>query len=478
MPLRFWGDDDGQRLRDSYFSRFPGVWTHGDRLELTARGTGVITGRSDATINRGGVRTGTAEIYPALLAVSEVDDAVAVDLSRPGAPGRLILLVALAGGGHLDDELRRRIRTAIRTGCSPHHVPGRSGRARRDRHLREADSRGQCMLNSHDVVNVEAVRTPIGRGHAVKGIFRDLTPRDLPGAIHQAVLGRAGLDAGEVHEVITGCVQQIGEQGVNIARNAWLHAGLPVEVPAGTVDTRCGASQRAGNLAAALIASGARDIVVAAGVEHAGRVPSATGVRIQEEYGDAITPLMIEDFGLVRARNLVGRGPSAERIAPAWHVSRADLEAWAVRSHRLAAQAAEPGLRPRGRVRDHLLQDDDPLMMLTAPIPLTRRMLDRNGMKIGELDVVEINEAAVPMVKVWLAELRPDEDRVNPRGGAIALGHPPGASGARLITTLIHELEDSDAEPGFVTMCCAGGIATGTLLERVQRVSCERLLRL
>ncbi|WP_236794710.1 acetoacetate--CoA ligase [Amycolatopsis sp. GM8] len=123
MPVYFWGDDDGQRLRDSYFSRFPGVWTHGDWLELTARGTGVITGRSDATINRGGVRMGTAEIYQALLDMSEVDDAIAVDLSRPGAPGRLILLVALADGHHLDDALRQRIRTAIRTGCSPRHVP-------------------------------------------------------------------------------------------------------------------------------------------------------------------------------------------------------------------------------------------------------------------------------------------------------------------------------------------------------------------
>lgn len=123
MPVCFWGDDDGQRLRDSYFSRFPGVWTHGDWLKLTERGTGVITGRSDATINRGGVRMGTAELYQVLLGLFEVDDAVAVDLSRAGVPGRLVLLVALAGGRHLDDELRRRICTAIRTGCSPRHVP-------------------------------------------------------------------------------------------------------------------------------------------------------------------------------------------------------------------------------------------------------------------------------------------------------------------------------------------------------------------
>ncbi|WP_236794709.1 thiolase family protein [Amycolatopsis sp. GM8] len=394
------------------------------------------------------------------------------------------------------------------------------------------------MLNPQDVVIVEAVRTPIGRGHPVKGIFRDLTPHDLLGTVYRAVLDKAGLDAGKVDEVITGCVQQIGEQGVNIARNAWLHAGLPVEVPASTVDTQCGASQQAVNLAAALVWSGVRDIVVAAGVEHMGRVPFATGVRIQEEYGDAITPSMIENYGLVKAQNLVGQGRSAERIAEAWHLSRTDLEAWAVRSHRLAAaatdagrfdreicpittddgthrsdqgirrettpetlaalrpafaedgrltagtssqvsdgaaavllmsarKAAELGLTPRARVRDHLVLGDDPSMMLTAPIPLTRRILDRNGLKIGDLDVVEINEAFASVVKAWLAELRPDEDRVNPRGGAIALGHPLGASGARLITTLVHELEDLDAELGFLTMCCAGGIATGTVLERV-----------
>lgn len=338
-------------------------------------------------------------------------------------------------------------------------------------------------------------------------------------------------------EVLTGCVQQVGPQGTNIARNAWLHAGLPVSVPASTVDTQCGASQQAVNLAAALIASGAREVVLAAGVEHMGRLPFSAGVRIQDEYGDAVSPAMTEQLGLIRSQNLVGQGLAAERIAAAWNLSRTDLDTWAVRSHRLAddasrtgkfdreitpvtdsethrvdqgirpgttldtlaqleppfaedgrltagtssqvsdgasavllmssAKAAELGLTVRARLIDHLVLGDDPRMMLTAPIPLTRKLLERNGMSIGDLDVTEINEAFASVVLAWLAELEPDEDTVNPRGGAIALGHPLGASGARLVTTLVHELEDLDAELGLVTMCCAGGLATGTLIQRV-----------
>ncbi|QKV96000.1 thiolase family protein [Streptomyces sp. NA02950] len=394
------------------------------------------------------------------------------------------------------------------------------------------------MTQPSDVVVVEAVRTPIGRGHPDKGVFRNLHPHDLLGAVYTAVLDRAGVDPLEVGQVLTGCVQQIGEQGANVARNAWLHAGLPVEVPASTVDTQCGASQQAVNLAAALIASGAQDVVIAAGVEHMGHLPFAAGVRVQVEYGDAITPQIMGRHGLIKAHNLVGQGLSAERIATTWGLSRARLEEWALRSHQRAdaatragafareilpvkaggkvhntdqgirpdttaeslaalppvfadngrltagtssqtsdgasavllmsaARARALGVRARARVRDHALQGDDPLMMLTAPIPLTRRMLQRNRMVIEDLDIIEINEAFASVVGAWLAELRPDPERVNPRGGAIALGHPLGASGARLITTLLHEMEDLDAELGFLTMCCAGGLATGTLIERI-----------
>ncbi|MEU8877481.1 thiolase family protein [Streptomyces javensis] len=394
------------------------------------------------------------------------------------------------------------------------------------------------MTQPSDVVVVEAVRTPIGRGHPEKGVFRNLRPHDLLGAVYTAVLDRAGVDPLEVDQVLTGCVQQIGEQGANVARNAWLHAGLPVEVPASTVDTQCGASQQAVNLAAALIASGAQDVVIAAGVEHMGRLPFAAGVRVQEEYGDAITPQIVGRHGLIKAHNLVGQGLSAERIAATWDLSRTHLEEWALRSHQRAdaatragafareilpvkaggavhdtdqgirpdttaeslaalppvfaddgrltagtssqtsdgasavllmsaAKARALGVRARAKIRDHVIQGDDPLMMLTAPIPLTRRMLRRNRMMIGDLDIIEINEAFASVVGAWLAELRPDPERVNPRGGAIALGHPLGASGARLITTLLHEMEDLGAELGFLTMCCAGGLATGTLIERI-----------
>ncbi|GGJ59502.1 thiolase family protein [Streptomyces brasiliensis] len=293
---------------------------------------------------------------------------------------------------------------------------------------------------NRDVVIVDAARTAIGRGHPDKGVFRDLHPHDLLGAVYHAVFDRTGLNPAQVDEVLAGCVQQIGVQGANVARNAWLHAGLPVEVPASTVDTQCGASQQAVNLAASLIASGARDIVLAAGVEHMGRLPFAAGVRAQEQYGDAITPEIIDRYGVVKAQNLVGQGPSAERIAAHWDLSRSELEDWAVRSQRLADAATragafdreimpieaggtlvrtdqgirpqttreslaalrpvfaddgvltagtssqtsdgasavllmgadtarELGLRPRARIKDHLVQGDDPLMMSPPPSP-------------------------------------------------------------------------------------------------------------
>lgn len=199
----------------------------------------------------------------------------------------------------------------------------------------------------NDVVIVAATRTPIGRGHPTKGMFCDLYPHDLLATVYRGVLDQVGLTGDEVDEVITGCVQQVGPQGTNIARNAWLHAGLPTTVPASTVDTQCGASQQAVNLAAALIGSGARDIVLAAGVEQRSRLPFSSGVRIQDEYGDAVTPAMSQRFGLVRSQNLVGQGMAAERIAERWNFSRTELEAWAVRSHGLAGQATQARLFDR-----------------------------------------------------------------------------------------------------------------------------------
>lgn len=389
-----------------------------------------------------------------------------------------------------------------------------------------------------DVVVVGAVRTAIGRGHPEKGWFRDVHPATLLGRSFSAVLERSGVAPTEVDDVIAGCVQQLGEQGCNIARNAWLQEGLPVEVPATTVDRQCGSGQQAVNFATAMIASGAQDVIVAGGVEHMGHLPFAAGVRVQEELGRAITPEVQERYGLVQDQTLVGQGVAAEMIAERWDLSRSELDELAVRSHRLAHlatesgafrreivgvrvgsqvhevdqcirpgsdsatlaglrpvfradgrttaatssqvadgasavllmsadKAAELGVRPRARIVDQAVVGVDPQIMLTGPIPATHKILDRNGLTVDDIDTIEVNEAFASVMGAWLRELKPDLDRVNPRGGAMALGHPLGATGARLITTLLHQLEDTDREIGLVTMCCGGGLGTATLLQRL-----------
>lgn len=389
-----------------------------------------------------------------------------------------------------------------------------------------------------DVVVVGAVRTAIGRGHPEKGWFRDLHPTTLLGHCFSAVLERSGVAPAAVDDVIAGCVQQIGEQGCNVARNAWLQEGLPVEVPGTTVDRQCGSGQQAVNFATAMIASGAQDIVVAGGVEHMGHLPFASGVRVQAEFGRAITPEMQRRYGLLPEHTLVGQGIAAEMIAERWELCRPELDELAVRSHRLAHHATESGafrreivdvrighdiyqvdqgirpdtdiatlaglrpvfrsdgrttaatssqvadgasavllmsgdkaaeldIRPRARIVDHAVVGVDPQIMLTGPIPATHKILERNGLTIDDIDTIEINEAFASVVGAWLRELKPELDRVNPRGGAMALGHPLGATGARLITTLLHELEDTDRELGLVTMCCGGGLGTATLVQRL-----------
>jgi acetyl-CoA acyltransferase len=383
-----------------------------------------------------------------------------------------------------------------------------------------------------EVVIVEAVRTPIGRGHPEKGYYKDTHPNDLLGRCYTEVLDRAGVDASEVEDVIAGCVQQFGEQGFNIARNAWLQEGLPIETAATTVDRQCGSAQQAVNFGAALIAGGIHDVVVGSGVEHMGHIPFAAGMKTQQEFGAAFTPKLMEKH------NLVGQGLGAEMIAEQWEIPRSELDELALRSHQLAAKATDEGrferetvpfqvngstyvtdqgirpdtslealaalkpafkedgritagtssqisdgaaavllmsrekadqlgLKPRARIVDQTTVGVDPVTMLTGPIPATQKILDRNSMSIGDIDFIEINEAFAPVVAAWAREHRPDMDRVNPRGGAIALGHPIGSTGARLITTLLHELEDEDKEIGLVTMCCGGGLGTATLIQRV-----------
>ena len=382
-----------------------------------------------------------------------------------------------------------------------------------------------------EVVIVEAVRTPIGRGHPEKGYYRDTHPNELLGICFTEVVERAGIDPAEVEDVIAGCVQQIGEQSWNVARNAWLQAGLPIEAAATTVDRQCGSAQQAVNFGAALIAAGVHNVVIGAGVEHLGHIPMGVGFQFVDQVGTPWPPALMEKH------NLIPQGLGAELIAEQWEIPRSELDELAVRSHRLAHQATEEGrfereivpfatngdtryvdqgirpgtnletlatlkpafkpdgrltaatssqisdgaaalllmsrekadalgLAPRARIVDQTTVGVDPVTMLTGPIPATRKLLERNGMTIGDIDLIEINEAFASVVAAWRRELEPDMDRVNVNGGAMALGHPLGSTGARLLTTLLHELERSDREIGLVTMCCGGGLGTGTLIQR------------
>src|SRR3712207_2854451 len=191
--------------------------------------------------------------------------------------------------------------------------------------------------NGREVVIVEAVRTPIGRGHPEKGYYKDTHPNALLAKCYQEVVERAGIDPGEVEDVITGCVQQYGEQGFNIGRTAWLQAGLPVETPAATVDRQCGSAQQAVNFGAALVAAGVHDVVIGSGVEHMGHLPFSAGLKTQQEFGQAFSPELLERY------NLVPQGLSAEMIAEQWEIPRSELDELGLRSHQLAVRATEEG---------------------------------------------------------------------------------------------------------------------------------------
>jgi acetyl-CoA acetyltransferase family protein len=381
-------------------------------------------------------------------------------------------------------------------------------------------------------VIVEAVRLPVGRCHEEKGYYKDTHASTLMATVYGELMKRSGVDPTEVGDVICGCVQQFGEQGMNIGRNAWLEAGLPVEVPATTVDRQCGSAQQGINFAAALIASGVHDVAIGGGVEHMGHISFADGFEVMKEHGSAMSPALLERF------DLVNQGLSAEMIADKWEIPRAELDELGVRSQALASRAtdegrfereiipfqvngdtfvtdqgirpdtsiealsklkpafkedgkitagnssqvsdgaaalllmtaeraAELGVEPRARILDQTTVGVDPVIMLTGPIPATRKILERNGMSIDDIDLFEVNEAFASVLAAWYRELEPDMDRVNVNGGAIALGHPLGSTGARLMTTLLYELERTDKEVGLVTMCCGGGLGTGTLIQRV-----------
>ncbi len=393
---------------------------------------------------------------------------------------------------------------------------------------------GSGKFGGREVVIVEAARTPVGRGHEEKGYYKDTHPSTMLAESYKAVIERAGIEPSEVEDVVAGCVQQFGEQGINIARNGWLEAGLPIETPATTVDRQCGSGQQAVNFAAAMVASGVHDAMIGGGVEHMGHISFADSYSVMEEHGMAFSP------ELMKLYNLVPQGISAEMIADKWEIPRSELDELALDSHRKAHQATEEGrferemipwknngdtyvvdqgirpptedsleklaslkpafkedgkitagnasqvsdgaaavlvmtaekakelgLKPRARIVDQTTVGVDPVIMLTGPIPATQKILERNGMKMDDIDLIEINEAFASVVAAWRRELEPDMDRVNVNGGAIAIGHPLGSTGARLLTTLLHELERSDKETGLVTMCCGGGLGTGTLIQRV-----------
>ena len=385
-------------------------------------------------------------------------------------------------------------------------------------------------FGGREVVIVEAVRTPVGRGHKEKGYYRDLHPSNLLAHTYSELISRAGIDPAEVEDVVAGCVQQFGEQSLNIGRNAWLEAGFPIETPATTIDRQCGSAQQAVNFAAAMVASGVHDVMIGGGVEHMGHIGFGDAFKVMEEYGMGYSPALMERY------NLVPQGISAEMIADEWEIPRSELDELAVRSHANAHRATEEGrfereiapvqvngdtystdqgirpgtdldtlaglkpafkedgkvtagnssqisdgaaavllmtrekadelgLKPRAKIVDQTTVGVDPVMMLTGPIPATRKLLERNSMKIEDIDLIEVNEAFASVVAAWNRELQPDMDRVNVNGGAISIGHPLGSTGARLITTLLHEMERSDSETGLVTMCCGGGLGTGTLIQ-------------
>ncbi|GAA1104703.1 acetyl-CoA C-acetyltransferase [Nocardiopsis composta] len=378
---------------------------------------------------------------------------------------------------------------------------------------------------------VEAVRTPVGRrGGGLAGVH----PADLGAHALQALIDRSGADPSAVDDVVFGCVDTLGPQAGDIARTAWLAAGLPEEVPGVTVDRQCGSSQQAVHFAAQAVLSGTADLVVAGGVQSMSQVPIGAAMTAGDAPGRAGGPFL-GSRGWVRRYGTgeVDQFRGAETIAEQWGLTRERMEDYALESHRRAAAAAdagrfaaetapcsgvaadegprrdttrermaalpelvpggrltaalasqlsdaaaalliaseravaEHGLTPRARVHHLSARGEDPIRMLTAPIPATARALRRTGLSVGDIDVFEVNEAFASVVLAWLADTGADPARVNPNGGAIALGHPLGATGARMMTTLLHELERTGGRYGLQTMCEGGGQANVTIIERL-----------
>ncbi|MBA4023075.1 MAG: acetyl-CoA C-acyltransferase [Gordonia sp.] len=376
---------------------------------------------------------------------------------------------------------------------------------------------------------VEALRTPVGKRN---GSLAGVHPADLGAHVIKAVIERTGIDPMVVDDVIFGCVDTIGAQAGNIARTAWLTAGLPLDIPGTTVDRQCGSSQQAIHFAAQAVMSGTQDVVIAGGLQNMSAIPISAAMLAGREYGystpTAESPGWTERFGDAEISQFVG----ADMMAKKWDISRLDMEQWALQSHQRARRAIDEGrfaaetvplgecvvdecprettlekmaglkvlaegsqltaavasqicdgasatlvvseaalkaynLTPRARIHHISVRGDDPVMMLSAPIPATKYALEKTGLSIDDIDVVEINEAFAPVVLAWLKETGADPARVNPNGGGIALGHPLGATGAKLFATLLHELERTGGRYGLQTMCEGGGTANVTIIERL-----------
>lgn len=381
-----------------------------------------------------------------------------------------------------------------------------------------------------DVVIIDAIRTPLGRRG---GWLREIHPVQLGAHVVNALLTRTGLPIEELDHVLMGCVGQIGEQTFNLARNIVLDAGLPFSIPATTLDFQCGSSQQAVHLAAAMVASGQAEVVIAGGVEHMTRVPMGSSLAGANPFTEK----------MMDAYNLIPQGVAADEIAEQWGVTRAEVDQIGYDSHKKAAHAAAQGwfkreiapiqgvtddgtvfmveqdqgirpnvdlgkmgtlqpaftpngvttagnssqisdgaaavlvttsawahklgLKPRARIVGSVTVGSDPHLMLTGPIPATQKVLARAGMRLNDIDLFEVNEAFAAVIAMWAREYTPDMTKVNVHGGAIALGHPLGGSGARLMTTLLNALETHDKRYGLQTMCCGGGMGTGTIIERL-----------
>jgi acetyl-CoA C-acetyltransferase len=377
---------------------------------------------------------------------------------------------------------------------------------------------------------VEAVRSPVGRRG---GALADVHSADLGAHVLAALMDRSGVDPGAVDDVIMGCCDTIGSQAGDVARTAWLVAGLPDHVPGVTIDRQCGSSQQAVHFAAQGVMSGTQDLVVAGGVQNMSAIPISSAMLVGRDFG--FTTPFAESPGWRKryGDQEVSQFRSAEMIAERWDISREDMEELALRSHQRAIAATDEGrfdaeieplaglshdegprrdttpekmaglkplaeggritaavasqisdassavlvaseqavrdhgLTPRARIHHLSVRGDDPVWMLTGPIPATRHALDKTGLTMADIDLFEVNEAFASVVLAWAKETGADLERVNVNGGGIALGHPIGATGTRLMTTLLHELERTGGRYGLQTMCEGGGQANVTIIERL-----------